>query len=253
MKVSLRWTLALLATTVQVLAGDLTIVSRNSGKFNDGTSTQYYSTWFQRHNHEGTRTDNLTDFKAGIMYTIKHKDKKIEKMSFDDLAAAAEAMEAQMAKMKEQMANMPAFLKNAMGGDADNFTVDEVGKDTVADRKCRVYKITVGKLEMELANDPSLTLPISPDAYARFGRLRGLSMGGGMGAGAYKRLYEEMSKLKGVPLRTRTTFPIIGQLTSEAIEVKEGAIPASVFALPEGYKVEDTGAKLREQAAKAAR
>ena len=62
-----------------------------------------------------------------------------------------------------------------------------------------------------------------------------------------KRLYEEMSKLKGVALRTRSKFPVIGEVVSEAVEVKEGAIPASVFALPEGYKVEDTGKQMREK------
>jgi hypothetical protein len=246
MKVLISFSLGLLFSSVTLLAGDLTIVSKNSGKYNDGISTQYYSSSFHRNNHEGTKTDTLTDYKEGVTYTIKHKDKKIEKMSFEDLAAAAEGMEAQMAKMKESMANMPAFLKNAMGGDADNCTVDEVGKDTVAGRKCRVYKITVGKLEMELANDPSLVIPVSAEAYARYGKLRGVAMG----AGTYKRLYEEMSKLKGVPLRTKTSFPLIGEMTTEAIEVKEGPIAPAVFALPAGYKTEDTGKKLREQAAK---
>lgn len=247
MKVPICFSLGLLFSAVTLLAGDLTIVSRNSGKLNEGTSTQYYSSSFHRNNHEGTKTDILTDYKEGVTYTIKHKDKKIEKMSFDDLAAAAESMEAQAAKMKEAMANMPAFLKNAMGGDADSVTVDEVGKDTVANRKCRVYKITVGKLEMELANDPNLVLPISAEAFQRFGKLRGASMG----AATFKRLYEEMSKLKGVPLRTRTTFPMIGEMTSEAIAVTEGPIAPAVFALPVGYKTEDAGKKLREQMAKA--
>ncbi len=246
MKVPVRATVLLALSALAALATDLTIVSKNSGKFNDGTSTQYYSAQFQRLNHEGTRTDHLTDYKQGVMYTIKHKDKKIERMSFDDLAAAAEGMEVQMAKMKEQLANAPDFLKKAMGGDADSFTVEEQGKDTVAGRKCRVYKISVGKLEMELANDTTLTMPVPAEAYARFGKLRGAAMG----SGAYKRLYEEMSKIKGVPLRTRSTFPLIGEMVTEAIEVKEGPVPASVFALPEGYKVEDTGKKLREQMSK---
>ncbi|MBI4913757.1 MAG: hypothetical protein HY823_13565 [Acidobacteria bacterium] len=249
MKVPIRLASALLLCAAALLAGDLTIVSKNSGKFNEGTSTQYYSASFQRHNHEGTKTDQLTDFKAGVMYTIKHKDRKIEKMSFDDLAAAAEGMEAQMAKMKEQMANMPEFLRKTMGMDADSVSVEEVEKDTVAGRKCRVYKVVVGKLQMELANDPTLTLPISPEAWARFGKLRGMAMGGGMGG--YKKLYEEMSKLKGVTLRSRSTFPIVGEMVTEAVEVKEGPIPAAVFALPEGYKVEDVGKKLVEQSRKA--
>ena len=172
-----------------------------------------------------------------MMYTIKHKDKKIEKMSFDDLAAAFEGMQA-------SMANMPAFVKNMMGGDADEFTVEALGKEVIAGRKCTVNKITVGKLEMEVATDPTLQIPLSAEAWAQYGKVRGMAMGS---MAAMKRLYEEMSKLKGVPLRTRSKFPVIGEVVSEAVEVKEGSIPDSVFALPEGYKVEDTGKKMREQ------
>ena len=239
MKVSMRLAAVLFCSALSLLAGDLTIVFKNSGKM-EGTSTTYYSSAFHRHNTESTRTDQLTDFKAGMMYTIKHKDRKIEKMSFDDLVAAFEGMQA-------SLENMPAFLRKAMGGDGDTFTVDEVGKDTVANRKCKVFKILVGKLEMEVANDPTLQIPVPQEAWANYAKVRGMAMGA---MASYKRLYEEMSKLKGVPLRTRTKFPIVGEITQEAVEVKEGAIPAAVFALPEGYKVEDAGKKLREQMAK---
>jgi len=239
MKVSMRLAAVLLGSAISLLAGDLTIVFKNSGKL-EGTSTTYYSSAFHRHNTESTKTDQLTDFKAGMMYTIKHKDKKIEKMSFDDLAAAFEGLQASMAQM-------PAFLKNAMGGDADTFSVDPIGKETIAGRKCTVNKILVGKLEMEVACDPTLQIPVSPEAWAQFAKVRGMAMGT---MASYKRLYEEMGKLKGVALRTKTKFPIVGEITSEAIEVKEGSIAASVFALPEGYKVEDTGKKMREQMAK---
>jgi len=239
MKVSMRLAAVLLCSALSMLAGDLTIVFRNSGKL-EGTSTQYYSPAFHRHNTEATKTDQLTDFRAGVMYTIKHKDRKIEKMSFDDLVAAFEGLQASMEKM-------PAFLKNAMGGDADTFSVDPIGKDTVAGRKCTVTRILVGKLEMEVASDPTLQIPTSPEAWAQYAKVRGLASGG---MASFKRLYEELSKLKGVPLRTKSRFPIVGEITAEAIEVKEGPIAASVFALPEGYKVEDTGKKMREQMAK---
>ncbi len=55
----------------------------------------------------------LVDYNKGVFYTIKHKEKKIELMTFDDLVAMGEAMEAKMA----QMANLPKFLQGAMGGD----------------------------------------------------------------------------------------------------------------------------------------
>jgi hypothetical protein len=228
-----------------LLAGDLTIVFKNTGKANGGTSTQYYSQDFQRYNHDESKLDVLTDFKAGVVYTIHHKDKKIEKLSWEDMAAAADLMEQQAAASKEQQDKLPAFLKKAMSTEV---SVEDLGKDTVLNRKCRVYKIAVSMLEMEIAADPTLQIPVSPEAWARYGRLRGLATGGG--AGGYKNLYEEMSKIKGVPLRTKTKVPIMGEMMAEAIEIKEGPIPATVFALPVGYAVEDKGKKLREQVAK---
>ena len=245
-------TLVLLALAgACVLAGDLTITFKNSGKFNQGSSTQYYSADFHRTNQDGSRTDTLVDFKNGTFYTIKHKDKLIEKMSFDDMAAAAEAMGKKMAEMKESMAAMPAFLRNKMGGDPDAFSVDETGKEVVAGRNCKGYRITVGSLAMELANDPSLQIPVNPAHWARFSRLRGLTMGAaGAMAGSYARLYEEMGKLKGLTLKSKSSFPFIGEVVSEATEVQQGPIAAAVFQLPQGYKMEDAGKKLLNELSK---
>ena len=169
MKAILRLAAFLLLPALGILAGDLTVVFKNSGKM-EGTSTTYYSPAFHRHNTESTRTDTLTDFKAGVTYTIKHKDKKIEKMSFDDLVAAFEGLKASLDKM-------PDFMKNAMGGGDDPAHLEVLGKETIAGRKCTVSKITAGKLEMELACDPTLQIPVPEEAWARYSQVRGLAMG----------------------------------------------------------------------------
>lgn len=250
---SLRLGACLLAATLALTASDLTITFKNSGMKNEGRSVTYYSADAVRHNHEGTKTDSLTDFKAGAMYTIHHDKKKIDKISFDDMVAMAEAMEGQMAKMREAMANMPDFAKKMMG-DPDAFSVDELGKDTVAGRKCNAYKMTAGKLEMEMSLDPSLKIPMNPANFARFTKFSGMMQGAlSPGGGGFKKLYEEMAKLKGVALKTKTKVPFINaELLSEATDVSEAAIPASVFALPAGYATEDVGKKMVEQARKAA-
>lgn len=247
---ALRLGAFLVATSFLGLAGDLTITFQNSGKLNTGTSTTYYSANATRTNHEGTQTDHMTDLQAGVSYTIRHDKKKIEKISFDDLAAMAEAMEGQMAQLRETMANMPDFAKKMMG-DPDAFSVDELGPDTVAGRKCNKYRMVVGKLEQEMSLDPTLKIPMNPANYAKFSKFRGLLQGAvGPMAGSFKRLYEEMAKLKGVPLRTSMKMPFVGEIISEATSVKEGPIPASAFALPAGYATEDVGKKMLEQARK---
>lgn len=249
----LRLGALLLVSAATLMGTDLTITMQHTGKMTKGRSTSYWSANFMRDNQEAQQKDQLVDYQAGIVYSIDHNKKKIEKMSFDDLAKAAEAMEAQMAQLKEQMAQMPDFMKNMMG-DPNNFSVTETGKETVAGRKCNVFKVVVAKLDMELSNDPTLVNPVNPAYFARFAKFQGL-MKGAMGpqAGSMKRLYEEMGKLKGMTLKSKTTMPFLGEATSEAVEVKLGPIPDSVFALPQGYAVEDTGKKMLEQARKAAK
>lgn len=249
---ALRLGAFLILSTLVAGAGDLTITFQNNGKVGNGVSTTYYSANATRTNHEGTKTDHFIDLQAGVSYTIHHDKKKIEKVSFEDLATMAEAMEGQMAQMREQMANMPDFAKKMMG-DPDAFSVNELGPDTVAGRKCKKYRLVVAKLDQELSLDPSLKIPMNPANYAKFAKFRGLTQGaGGPVGGAYKRLYEEMAKLKGVPLRTSMKMPMLGEITSEATSVKEGPIPASVFALPAGYALEDVGKKMVAQARKSA-
>ena len=55
----------------------------------------------------------------------------------------------------------------------------------------------------------------------------------------YAKMFEEMKKIKGFTLGETTTISMMGRsmgTSSEAIEVKKGAIPESAFAIPAGYK-----------------
>jgi hypothetical protein len=227
------------------LAGDLTITSNSKVKgpmsmSGEGVQTQYYNINFHKTVDEGTKIDSLVDYNKGVFYTINHKDKKIDLMTFDDLVAIGEAMEAKLA----QMANMPKFLQGAMGGgDPGEVKVEKLGDDTVAGRACKKYKLTIGKLVQELSLDPSLKPPVNPAAFAKFSKLRG-NMLAGPGSAAMKKLIEELSKLQGMALKTHMSGFMGTDSTMEATEVKTTAIPVTVFTLPEGYKTEDTGKKL---------
>jgi hypothetical protein len=245
MKAMLRIALMSVASAACLLAGDLTITSNSKvkgpmGMSGEGVQTQYYSTSFQKTVDEGTKIDSLVDYNKGVFYTIKHKDKKIEMMTFDDLVAIGEAMEAKMA----QMANLPKFLQGAMGGgDPGEVKVEKLGEETVAGRECKKYKLTLGKLIQELSMDPSLKIPVNPAAFAKFSKLRG-NMFAGPSAAGMKKMIEELSKLQGLALKTHMTGFMGTDSSTEATEVKTTAIPATVFTLPEGYKTEDTGKKM---------
>lgn len=233
-----------IALAAQALAGDLTISMTGSGKVGAGPQTQMWSSKFMRHNNPALGTDTLVDYEKGVTYTIDHKKKAIQKMSWDDLEVMAEGM-------ANQFKNLPpavlAMMPGAGGGDV---TVTEGGKETVAGRVCQKHTITMGKMVVETSNDPTLKPPVPAVAYTRFLRLKNLMQAAGPGVAGMRKLGEELAKIQGVALKTRTVMPIVGEMVSEATEVKEGPIPASAFALPEGYKMEDLGAKMAKQFAK---
>lgn len=239
-------------SALAALSGDLTITFKNGGKHNEGLSHQYMTADRHRTNHEGTKIDTMIDLQKGMLYTIKHKDKKVEFMSFEDLEKIAEAMSAQLAELQEQMGQggMGAMMAKLMG-DPNNFAVEQVGTETVAGRKCTKYHMVLMKMDMTLSTDPNLKMPMNPANFARFTKFTNLLRYAASPAGA--KMAAEMAKIKGFTLKSVTQVPMLGEMTSEAIEVKEGPVPASVFALPEGYTQEDTGKKMLEQTQKRGR
>lgn len=247
MRMLLRAALGAGLSALSLLAGDLTLTFKNGGRYNEGISRQYMTADRHRTNHEGTQTDTLMDFGKEMFYTIKHKDKTVEFMSFADMEKAAEIMSAKMEELQRQMAEAPPFLRQMMG-DPSAFSVDKVGADTVAGRKCDKFKLVVMKMEMFQSVDPALKMPMNPANFARFTRMANLMRFMASPGGA--KLAAEMSKIKGVTLRTVTQVPMMGEMTSEATEVKEGPIAPSVFALPAGYRMVDAGKKMLEQARK---
>lgn len=237
----------LLVSTVAV-AGDLTITMNTHGKGpvgsgSSGVQTQYFSSKFMRVNDAGAQRDTLMDYGTLTSYTIDHKKKVIEKMALQD------AMDVMKEASSQNNEGMSAMM-NMMFGDPNNFKVTEEGKDTVAGRSCNKYKIMVGKLVMELSNDPTLKMPMPEASYQKMLKMRGAMMAAMPSGKAFIRLYEEMSKVKGVTLKSRMSGLMGMDVLTEATAVKEGPIAPSVFALPSGYRVEDMGAKMKAQMAK---
>ena len=226
-----------------LLAGDLTLTMATTGRGNEGRQTHLWSAKYMRINHPEGQRDTLVDFGQGVHYTIDHKKKVIQKMSWEDLEVAMEGM-------AEKMKNLPAFAQKLMGGGEAQVAVEEQGSETILGRKCKKWKITMGSTVMESSNDPSLKPPMPVGSYKRFLRLQHAIGQLGPGASSMLKLGEELAKVQGIALRTHSVLPIVGDLTSVATELKEGPIAESAFALPEGYKLEDAGKKMRENLAK---
>jgi hypothetical protein len=243
MKALVRLALLLLSVSLSALATDLTLTMTGTGKGHEGEQTQYWSSKYMRTNQGASQIDSMVDFEKGVSYTINHKKKLIQKISWDDLEASIEAM-------SEKMKDMPAFMQKMMGGGDATVTAEEQGSEVILGRTCKKWKITMGKMILESSNDPSLKPPVPAVSYKRFLKLKNaVGQIGGNSAGVAK-LGAELAKVQGIALRTHTVLPMVGDLTSVATALKEGPITASTFSLPEDYKVEDTGKKMRESLTK---
>jgi hypothetical protein len=226
-------------------AGDLTITYNTTAKGalakGGGTEIHYYTPAFHLNRNEGEKRDTLIDFGKDTTYTIDHKKKTIEMMKMEDALAALEGMD------QAQPAAMGAMM-GAMFGNPNEFKVDKLGPEQVAGRSCQDYLIQAGKLKMALSADPSLKIPVPDAAFNRMmkSRAAAFAKAGPMGA-SFKRLYEEMAKIKGVPLKTHLTGFMGMDVATEATRIEQTPVPSALFVLPAGYKMEDMGKKLREE------
>ena len=227
----------LLATVSNLLASDLTITSKVTGKgalAKDGSQVQLFSPTRMRVNHAGSKSDTLVDYEHEVMYSIDHGKKLVTRMAFKDLQEAMQALE-------DQAAGMPEMITKMMFGDVSEVSVEQLGPDTVLGRPCRKVRITLGKMVQELSVDPSLAFPLKDYAKA-MGMLN--RMPGQVGV-LFKRVYQETAKLKGVPLRTRVTGLMGTDMTTEATAISTAPIPTDAWSLPADYEVKDGGKEMR--------
>lgn len=236
--------LAVFIAAFSLCASDLTIVykstSKGMGTNQESTVTHHYSSQFHKSIDPQNQEDSLVDYTQGIVYTIKHKDKKIEKTTFEDLMAAAENAKKQM----EGMAELPGFLKGMMGAVNGSVKVEKLGSETVAGRTCKRFKLSIGKIVQEVSMDESLKMPVPAKAYARHLKLKAFAV---PGMTNMAKIYEELSKLKGVSLRNTMKGFMGIHVDQIATEVSTKSLPASTFTLPKAYSIEDMGQKLKNQ------
>lgn len=251
MEFSCRFLVPLLMVATSLLGADLTITFNSKGKglfkAAGGVQIEYFTENFMLTRDEANKQDVLVDYGKGITYTINHKKQTVEMLKLEDALAAMESAGAQVEGM--------AGVMGAMFGDPNDVSVDKDGQEVVAERMCNRYKIRVAKLNAELYADPKLKLPVTEAIWAKHMKARAASMAAaGPAAAAFKRLYEEMSKVKGVVLRSIISGGMMmPTMERTATAVSTTDIDASLFKLPEGYKVQDVGKKMREDMAKAAK
>jgi hypothetical protein len=244
--------LALAAMAGQMMAQDLKITFKCETKALLMTSKfeelHYYSAQFHRIDNAKDKVDQLTDFKDFTMYRIEHKKKLISKIAYEDVIKILELMSNVDPEQKKNMETM-------FGGESGPAKTVNLGNETVAGRTCSMWKINIGKNVYNYSADPSLIPPIPVDAQEKGNKLNdALTMVlPGMGDTIAK-LHKELENVEGIHLKMDVEMsigPITTKMKREATKIEPGPIPASIFELPKGYKMEDAGKKMVEQLEKA--
>jgi hypothetical protein len=240
--------LAVLAATAS--AEDVTIVSKATQGDKVGTTTSYYTA--EKLRISTLESDGIVDYASGSITTIDHKKKEYSVMTKEEMEAMAAQMDAKMKEMEAQMASMPPAIREKMagmmGGIAGEIKVQKgTGGRTIAGYACQNWIVTMGEsMKQESCVTTDLELPAAAfDAQKAF--FGGASNSGAMGK-FVKAMHEKFKEMKGIALASTSTMKMMGKThsnTTEATEIKKGAIPASAFEIPAGYKkVESPGAKM---------
>ena len=214
------------AAALPASSEDLTVVSTvTSGKKAESSTATQYITEDKLRTSDG-RYDTITDIASGRMVHVDHTKK--------------EYWETSLAEMREQFAEIERMLEDnpMMGRMLGGATEVDVSKGSetreIAGYVCDQYLLTIGKLRFDFCAARDLKAPVEyHDAkkmvYATMGPM----------ASRFEKLYEEMKKIDGFPLRTVLDSKIMGMKihsVSEATEVRRGPIAPASFEPDPGYK-----------------
>jgi uncharacterized protein DUF4412 len=241
-------------------ADDLTIVSKQT--FKDGapvTATSYLGSDHARM-VTGEGQESIIDLKTGQMTVIDNRKKEYFVITRQDLDQMKARMQEQMnspemKRAQEQMKNLPPEMQkkmqNMMGGMAAAVEVKKTGTTRkIAGYTCENWVVTMGQMSRtEQCMTTDLPFPAqSWDAFRDFAEgMKGMASAMGPMAKGFNDLQEKMKAMRGFPLASNTTTTVMGHSSShssEVVEIKAGALPASTWAVPAGYtKVESPMAK----------
>lgn len=207
-------------------AGDLTLVSRvTSAMGGASTSTQYLAEGRMRMN--SGNEDTIVNMKTGTLVIIDHKKKRYSETTFDEMSQ-------HFAEMAE-MVNTNPMMSQMMGRVSEVQVTKTSETREILGYTCEKYILSMGEnFQQMLWVTPELKIPIeyydaSKAMYAMMGPM----------ATRFEKMLDSMKKIEGFSLATEVKMQVMGRdasSSSEVVEVKKGAIPDEVFAVPAGYK-----------------
>jgi hypothetical protein len=219
----------------QIFSQDLTMRSTtaNPGMGGRGggsvTTTEYFSKSAMR-TTSSSGNDTIIRFDAEKLITIDNKQKTYSEMTFKQLQELLSKAGAALGGMNsEEM----AAVKKMMGQMPTSFSVIKVGPgETIAGYATEKYLLK-GPMEIEIHSAADLKIPAAYYDVMKFQMPSNplFDMG---------KMYDELKKINGISLKTVTIMRMMGQemkTTKVVTAIEKGAIPASVFEVPAGYKL----------------
>jgi hypothetical protein len=213
------------ASALPLAAEDLTVISKVTVGDESGTSTQYMTA--TKSKSSDGQNDTIIDFPTGQMTFIDHKSKSYWETTLEEMASYTD-------RLYRDVKDNP-MLASIFGG-PDAVTVEKgKGSRKIAGYACDDYTMKMGEsFVFEICAAPALQPP--PQYYE--GRKLSYAAMGPVGK-RFGKMFDEMTKVKGYPLVSDMDVDM-GMMkmktSSEATEVRKGAIPASTFDVPAGYK-----------------
>ena len=219
-------------------AEDLTIVAKVT-RNSEAPVTEV--TYISSEKMRASKADGefIVDFATGNMTMINAKKKEYSVLTPQDF----EAMAAQLKQMEEQMKALPPAVREKMGGmmggmAAATTVTRGTGGRTVAGYACENWNVTIGEMvRLEQCVTTQIAWPVPAyDGMARY--MKAMSASSPMFKGM-DQMIEKFKQMKGMSVYHQSTTKVMGRSmteTSEVVEVKKGAIAASAWELPAGYK-----------------
>jgi hypothetical protein len=249
-----------LALAVPAAADDLTIVF----KVTHGNDAPMMATSYLSSDHAriitGDGHEFIADLKNGDVTVIDGRKRQyfvVTRQDMDQLQARMQQQmnSPEMQRAQEQMKNLPPEVQKKMqammGGLASAMTVEKTGPTRkIAGYNCETWTIAVGGVSKNV-ECVTTELPLPAEAWQAYQdmatRTRNMTAALGPMAKGISDMQQKMKDMKGFPLSSTATTSVLGHsttTTTEAVEVKRGAVPASAWQVPAGYtKVDSPMAK----------
>ncbi len=175
------------------------------------------------------------------MIVLNHEDKTYIEMPMGVGNMMEKAIEGKSAEEKQEMQGFMQMAKGMMKFEIKVTATDDSKK--INKWNCKKYnqevKMGMGPIKSEVWATEELEMDY--DVFAKFNTAM-MAMQPGF-SDSFDKAMNELKKIKGIPVLTKTTINMMGmqmKSTQELLEFKNGTAPKGTFDIPKGYKKSDS-------------